>query len=104
MVSFQLAVDRREGGALVTVSGEVDLAAASEFGAGLREAFDQGNEVTVDVSGVTFMDSTGVAGFARLIRQGADLTVEGASPAVARLLEITGIDRLIRVRAAPADD
>ena len=49
----------------------------------------------LDVSAVTFMDSTGLAIIAgtlkRITPSGGRLCVRGASPMICRLLEITGI-------------
>src|SRR4051794_39815088 len=49
------------GGTLVLVAGEVDPRTASQLAEPLRVAMEAGGEVVVDLSGVTFFDSSGIA-------------------------------------------
>jgi anti-sigma B factor antagonist len=88
--------------ALVSVSGELDLYVEQE----LREALAAGAKldspmVVVDLSGVSFMDSTVcgilVAETKMLRRRGADLMLVSNGNRSARVLEVAGIDQVIRV-------
>lgn len=96
------------GGLMVEVSGEVDLHSAPS----LREALDAAvNEVTsstatttallVDLSGVTFMDSTGlgelVGAHKALDRKGGRLHLTAGPDRIARLISLTGLDRVLAV-------
>jgi anti-sigma B factor antagonist len=85
------------GGARVEVTGEVDLATAPE----LLEAIlvvhrAEGQDVTVDLAGVEFMDSRGVATLIQAHRHLAGerccLRIENPRPTVAKVLDITGVD------------
>jgi anti-sigma B factor antagonist len=62
VIAFALAhepVDDRTQ--VVSLRGEVDAVAAPKLGSLLYELADEGNSgVVVDLSGVTFMDSTGI--------------------------------------------
>ena len=40
--------------------GEVDLSNASQLGEVLQRAIQEGGDITLDLSGVTFMDSTAI--------------------------------------------
>ena len=82
--------------ALVTVGGEVDLETASQLGdqalAALREVSPH---LVLDMSGVTFMDSTGLKVLLS-VQHRADLAhgslaVVGTTRPVRRILELTGL-------------
>jgi anti-anti-sigma factor len=85
---------------VMTVRGEVDLASAPKLAAGLSELIGRGHSlVALDLGSVEFMDSTGlgvlVGSIQRLRERGGDLVLRSASPAVVRILEISGLDRLL---------
>ena len=88
----------------VVVRGAVDMQSADQLEAVLRDIIGRGARlVTLDLEGVDFLDSSGlrviVAAAETLRVQDGSLLVEGASPAVERVLEITGmIERLRRTR------
>jgi anti-sigma B factor antagonist len=88
--------------ATVAVPGELDLTIAD----GLREALlgvlNAGAlGLVVDMTSTTFCDSAGIAAITRAVRRAAasDATVRLAvsSPAVLRVFDLVGIDRLIDV-------
>src|SRR3954453_17058687 len=57
---FSIAASGREGRALLTLSGELDLATAPELEQLVNERLDAGQEVVVDLRGLEFMDSSGI--------------------------------------------
>jgi anti-anti-sigma factor len=82
------------------VEGEVDMATAPT----LVECFDRVmadpvDLVIVDLAGVTFLDSSGIASLVRAQRQfqgaGRDFCVRNPTPMVQRVLRITGVDDLL---------
>jgi anti-anti-sigma factor len=84
---------------LITVV-EVDRATGPDFEAELAAGFaardvSEGDVLTVDLSRVRFLDSTGVAALVvfqqKLQAVGADLRVVNATGVVARVLEVTGV-------------
>lgn len=88
--------------ALVSVSGELDLYVERE----LRDAFTAAeglhpSAVVVDLSGVSFMDSTAcgilVGEARRLRREGSDLFLVSQGNRASRVLEVAGIDRVVQV-------
>jgi anti-sigma B factor antagonist len=93
-----LRIEDRDGTVVVGVSGDVDLATAGALEEALGGAV--GSAVVVDLSDVPFMDSTGlnalVNGRRAIVDAGGSIalvvTPEGA---VARLLEITGMEDLL---------
>ena len=82
--------------AVVTVEGEVDLYTAPEFKEVLLGAVDEGaRHVIVDLSAVTFVDSTAlgvlvVAG-RRCTDAGGELRLVGLRPHVRKVFDITGL-------------
>ena len=77
---------------LVTVRGEVDMDNAGELVDAIERA---AGPAVVDLSGVTFIDSTGLQGLLRAqkaVRQrGHDLVLRHPSTVVRRLLELTSL-------------
>ncbi len=78
----------------VVVRGEVDIATTPAFDEAVAEALAAGaTELTMDLSEVTFMGSSGLAGLLRcqrLMRQGGGrLVLHAPSRAVRDLLEMT---------------
>jgi len=94
--SLDTRISRVPGEVVLTMVGEIDTLTAPSFQAA-AEVMGGGTGVTLvfDMSGVTFMDSTGLtiiaATLRRLQRLGGRLCIRGASPMMCRLLEITGI-------------
>jgi len=80
--------------------GELDLASAPVLAAALDEQLQSGRRyVHVDLSDVTFCDTTGLAALAGahhafLSRQGS-VTLIGVSARIRRLLVLTGLDHVL---------
>lgn len=87
---------------MLIVKGEIDVYTAPELREKLLAACaEKQHKVVVDLSGVTYMDSTGLGIFigaykASLGSEGA-FTLTGLTPRVERLFKITGIDELITI-------
>ena len=84
---------------VVTVEGEVDMASIPALRVALDDV-ESDHELILDCSGVTFMDSSGlsvlVTLWSRLQERGGSLHVRNPSPAVRRVMELTGLDDLIK--------
>lgn len=104
--AFSLEVaDRRDGGrrsAVVTLQGELDVYTVSTVRATLDELLvDGASPVVVDLTGLTFMDSSGLGTLvaahkkARVLRSA--LAVVCADGVVLRLLSVTGLIRVLHV-------
>jgi len=86
----------------LTASGEIDSSSAPVFRQHLETVFDAGaTEITVDLTGITFLDSAGLcvlaAAHRRAAAQGVGMRVLAASRAVIRPLQITGLWALLKV-------
>jgi anti-anti-sigma factor len=87
----------------VTVAGELDASNSAWLYDTLHDAIDIGAaEVVLDLAALTFMDSTGLTvllgAHKRMQSVGGTLAVLHPTPAVTRLLEITGLLPLLAIR------
>ncbi|MFI7226348.1 STAS domain-containing protein [Nonomuraea angiospora] len=92
------------GGTLIEVAGEVDAATAPQLTAHIeREHPDAGLALVLDLSGVSFMDSSGlhllVEQHNRQAEHGSGLHVAAPHERVRRLLEITGVDQVLHTHS-----
>lgn len=87
------------------VAGELDLATERWLEEMLADALDDHGPVTLDMSAVTFVDSTAVAAIVRAMRRAGDgcLIIHGARRSVRRTLELLGIERVQGIHVTPCD-
>jgi anti-sigma B factor antagonist len=86
----------------VTAAGEIDSTSAPVLRDRLDAILDGGaQDVTIDLSGVTFLDSAGLCVLASVYRRAAaqerQMRVLASSRAVIRPLQITGLWELLQV-------
>jgi len=99
------AVHARAVGAatVIAVSGELDIHTAPDLTEVLRPAIAAGQPVIVDLTDVTFMDSSGLSVFVTALKRareaGTTLVLVVSEPRVMRVFSITGIDTLIDIHA-----
>jgi anti-sigma B factor antagonist len=87
---------------VVKAAGEIDIAAAPGLAEKLDDVFDaQRPDVVVDLSEVTFLDSSGlavlVAHFKSVLAAGGEMRLVVTEPRVRQVLEITGLDRVFPI-------
>lgn len=97
---FGIDVEGNGSSRVVKLTGECDLSSAPALRETLRPLVPPDvTQLTVDVSGLDFIDSTGlgvIVGALRRIREaGGELTMSGAQGQVLRVLEVTRLDRAI---------
>lgn len=103
--SSALTVDVTEldGRTLVTLTGELDGVSVPPLQDRLAYLADDqlAGDLVVDISGVTFLDSTALTLLIllhnRLASTGHQLTVTGPSPMARRVVEITKLDELLHI-------
>ncbi|SBT52863.1 STAS domain-containing protein [Micromonospora auratinigra] len=84
-------------------TGDLDLAVAPAFDRAVDVLLDRPGvvEIVVDLTGVPFLDSSGVAALLRAaaeaVGRGATLRVTDPQPTVLRVLRITAVDVLLGV-------
>jgi anti-sigma B factor antagonist len=96
--------------AVLHARGEVDLYSAGDFATALEDAATSAPHLVVDLTGVRFMDSTGLRALLQAQRRSDDagsrleLAVDPSGP-VARLLELAGVSDLFEVtKTRPEQD
>jgi anti-anti-sigma factor len=92
--AFSLRVEENRHSPVVWLSGELDMATAPMLDKCLQRM--NGQDITVDFSGVTFMDSSGLNVLIEKRATTADgtLVLRGVQPAQMKIFEVTGLDRL----------
>ena len=77
----------------VRLSGEIDMSTAPM----LIEAVLQSESSEIDLSGITFMDSSGMHALIDLKAARPSLRIVAASPTVRRLVQLTGLAEHLQV-------
>ncbi|HEX4191239.1 MAG TPA: STAS domain-containing protein [Marmoricola sp.] len=103
MAEFSIKTSEDDRRTLV-VAGEFDIATTEEFRDQAQVCLDAGvATIEVDLSGVTFIDSSGLGALVGLRKEcaqsGSALVLLGVPPTVTRLFEITGLATIFDVRA-----
>jgi anti-anti-sigma factor len=97
--SFAAEIADDGGARVVRLSGEIDIGVTPE----LSPLLVADEDVVVDVSHVSFIDSSGIAALLRAHRSqmttGHRLLVKGVHGSVSRVFEITGVDSVLSLVA-----
>jgi anti-anti-sigma factor len=97
-----------DGGVVVKVVGELDLATVPDVQHRLSELpLDAERQVVFDVEGVTFLSAAGVRAVLdakeRVGARGGTFVLRAPSRLVARVLRAAGVEDLLPVEPAPGD-
>ena len=89
---------------ILSVDGEIHVSSAPEFSGALSAAIESGRiHLVLDLSGVMFIDSTGLSvllnALRRVTRAGGKMAVVCSNPTVLRLFEITRLDTTFDLHA-----
>ena len=87
---LSLWVDAEARPIRVLASGDLDLDGGDRLEALVSELLGRGYEVALDLSAVTFLDSSGLGALLALAQGEGHVIVEDASAAVLRVVEMTG--------------
>ena len=87
-----------DGNQIVSVAGELDIATAEQAYLYISDVIDAWpTPVSVDLSGLTFCDASGLGVLARIARHarqaGRQLKLTAARPSLLKIMRITGLDR-----------
>ena len=96
-----------DGNQVVSVTGELDIATAEQAYLYISDVIDAWpTPVSVDLSGLTFCDASGLGVLARIARHareaGRQLTLTAARPSLLKIMRITGLDRSFPELGRPA--
>ncbi len=93
-----------EGLFVLALAGELDRASAAELSLHLAGLGGNALRVVVDVSGLAFIDSSGLNALVTSSRaveaQGGSMVVAGASPHVARIFDVVRLGETANVEAS----
>ncbi|WP_089157893.1 STAS domain-containing protein [Micromonospora sp. NBS 11-29] len=108
-MTFTVTYAQRDGGgACLRLVGELDLSTAPALNTAIDRLLAEGRrELLLDLTELTFCDSTGIAAFVRgdnLAGAGDGwLRLTGATGRVARVLQVTGLAEVLRHDLDAAD-
>lgn len=109
-MEFSCTAERFAERVVLTVAGDVDLAAHTRFESDVQQAWDGSTDLVVECSRIDFLDSMGlrvlVHAMQRATANGRGVTLAAPSQPVLRVLELAGVKDLFLVTdlTGPAPD
>lgn len=98
---LEVSVRRLAGCTLIRLTGEVDITTSGRLEKSFAEARNPGTPVVVDLSGMSFLDSTGLSVLLQAHavgeQEGEPLHLAGLQPTPSRVIGLTGVDRLFHL-------
>jgi anti-sigma B factor antagonist len=96
-----------DGHQVISVTGELDIATADQAYAYISEVIDRWQvPVTVDLSGLSFCDASGLGVLAKAARHarqaGRQLRLTSARPSLLKIMRMTGLDGVFPELRSPA--
>jgi anti-sigma B factor antagonist len=96
-------ISERQGHTVVALEGEIDLEQAGAVRRALLDALKKGRNVLVDLSNVTYIDSSGIASLVEGLqvarRQRGELALVAVNQRVRRVLELARLDKVFQIHA-----
>jgi anti-anti-sigma factor len=95
-----MAIKVRHDRGVYFVSGDLDIGSAEQFLHGMEPSLDSREEVLIDVSGVTFVDSFGLRSVALLARMVGDrgVLLRYQQDSVLKVMELLDIEAIPGIR------
>jgi anti-sigma B factor antagonist len=104
MVSVDLSTCAHDGQVVVALRGELDVVNAASVAAELAAVAARAHAIILDLAGLEFIDSSGVAALVRARKHarhaGADLLLAGPQQQVLRVLALTRLIDVFSVHAS----
>jgi len=101
------SVTEERGALVVSLRGEVDLEHSPKAREVLLDCVRRGRKVLVDLSGVTYIDSSGVASlveaFQRAKKSGVEFALVSVNAPALRVLELARLDKVFTIHESLAD-
>jgi anti-sigma B factor antagonist len=89
-----------DGVPVVALRGELDFATAPVADASIAPLLaDQPARVVFDLTGVTFLDSSGIAVLVRSAHQAGTVAIRNPSTVVRRVIECTGLEETLHIES-----
>lgn len=100
-IAFTISETERSDARVIAISGELDVATVASLRQLLLQRNGKHRLVVVDLTAVSFIDSTGLSALILGQRQqhehGADLSLVGLQPQVEKVLEVTGLNEVFPI-------
>ena len=107
MISVDLSTRERDGQVIVALRGALDVADAVSVAAALTAVAARQRDIIIDLTGLEFIDSSGVAALVRGRRQaryaGGELLLAAPQQQVLRVLTLTRLIDVFPVHASVAE-
>ena len=91
-------IKEERGKQIVELRGEIDLESSPKARQVLLKAIDQGKPILVELSGVPYMDSSGIASlveaYQKAKKKGAEFALVNVNPSVLRVLNLARLDKV----------
>ncbi len=99
-MNFQISQDADR--CTVFLTGEIDLERSPAARKSLLDAVKRGKPVSVDLSGVSYMDSSGIASLIEAYQKAQaakiEFTLERVGASVAKVLSLARLDKVFTIR------
>ena len=99
-------ITEQAGRVVVALEGEIDLEQAAAVRRALLDSLKKGRNVLVDLSKVTYIDSSGIASLVEGLqvarKQKTDLALVAVTQRVRRVLELARLDKVFSIHAGLA--
>ena len=96
-------ITESEGRLVLSLEGEIDLEQAGAVRRALLDSLKKGRHILVDLSRVTYIDSSGIASLVEGLqvarKQKVDLALVAVSQRVRRVLELARLDKVFPIHA-----
>jgi anti-sigma B factor antagonist len=96
-------ITEQQGHTVVALEGEIDLEQAGAVRKALLDSLKKGRNVLVDLSKVTYIDSSGIASLVEGLqvarRQRGELALVAVNQRVRRVLELARLDKVFLIHA-----
>lgn len=87
-----------KGYPIIQVTGELDLSNVNRLRSALNEIFaERPARLAIELSGLTFMDSSGIALLVEAAQRIDTLELQKPSPLIRRVLQATGVSEILRL-------
>jgi anti-anti-sigma factor len=97
--SFTTRAETFGDSVVVHVDGDIDVATSGQLGDDIAPLVETGPNLVLDLTEVPFMDTVGLGALlatrSAALEHGGSLTVRNPSPAVQRVLDLTGLTELL---------
>jgi len=94
-------ITEQQGHTVVALEGEIDLEQAGAVRRALLDSLKKGRNVLVDLSKVTYIDSSGIASLVEGLqvarRQRSELALVSVNQRVRRVLELARLDKVFMI-------